>query len=215
MSPSTIIVILLAATVCVATSSTDIDVKIGEEYISIDRNILYERAPGFRSGLVYGDSYIEISNGYCYYDVVFAIECIKNNDIPVNADITYSRILVLQEFGNDDLLRKAISLYTPTINDIKLYTCHSLAKEHRHSCQRKFAKILNLLMNNRFAERSIVFDTTVDILKFAFPDKESLIPEAILYIKIECITYINRILDDNSHIYFNATYVYLMKLLLL
>lgn len=179
--------------------------------VSVHKYVLHARAPKVKIVELTGYSYVDFTK-YTYNDVNYAVKCLYDNDVTTAP--THKQLQVLQEFGNNELMTKALSMYIPSPDEIRQYDNNDIDEKYRQHYNNAIANQLRALMNSKSEHRDIAFSMDAVMLKLAFSDEDALTAESITYIRKECLSYMNKKLDDGpSFMSVASSIVYFMTLL--
>lgn len=179
--------------------------------LSVHKYVLYARAPKVKIIEFVGYSYVDFTK-YMYDDVNYAVKCLYANDVTTAP--TCEQLQVLQKFGNNELMMKALSMYVPTADEILHYDGTQFGENYRQQYNNAIVNQLRTLMNSKSEHRDIAFSMDANILKLAFSDEDALTAESITYIRTECLKYMNKKLnDDPSVMSVASSIVYFMTIL--
>lgn len=200
--------------ISLTTPLSDCYVECEGKHIDLHKCILYARAPALRDLLMNTGQKLDLFKDCKYDDVMFAVNCIYDNRVCAATGVTNNRIHILQMLGNGDLITQAISLYSPTMDDIEAYPNNTIEERYKDRYDDRIMGKLLTLMNTKSENRSVIFRMPADILKKTFPIAAFTV-ESASYIRAECTKYVNAMLkSDPQSMTIPSAYVYFMSLFL-
>lgn len=194
---------------------SDCYITCGTRTIPLHKIILATRAPALKSVVCSPIANIALPRKHEHYDIVFAVKCIYNNDVLPEEPITREALLALEDFGNVELMKKAIGLYVPNVHDIDSYDRNMIDEKYRKDYDDAIVRSLRLFAENEKCDIYVVYRASTEFLTLAFPDKESLSPSTLARIKADCFQYMSEKLKDQPEFMtILSSYGYFMRMLM-